>query len=614
MAAGLGRKGSFVVANDTAPEGANRFKWLRVWLKRELIARFFKYVVLLFGLSLTLRVVFDCYSFYVARRDIDTELQSKKVSSLEYLSVLSKRDRALVLASLETRCLERTELTLFRIFDAELEGSIKVAFQKFIDQKGAIIDVIRKADPGMIDITAAADYVNGATFTIAGLEHYLKPLGGHSTTEDAYKKFREELDVDIKKYIDLGGGHSSLRKRAEGSIRAKLGPESANYLSLDAIKTLEARLARLKKARAESKELLGDLDDVMARYGIWTGALTGGVAETPVLDEMAYQLGTEGDQALATADCSQFKEYYQAVDRKLYLASPTHGKTWAELNLAQQVRSLPLLYDLALLTYFQQPPAAQTLLVTLFLGALGALTLNVLRMSKVGWWARENDPLWGEIIVSPLLGSLAAFAIFLVGSAGLLLTTGAQGGVSPLSAFFIGLLGFLSGLLYDEAFGRVRRVGIQMFRDGPADAAAGRPEDRALAETLKGANASLAAGLALKYGIGTRLATEPAFTLIIPADDATGSLSLATWTRLNDPDSGAFEKWYRRHHARVLVTRSDVGGAGPTPAPNELAVDEGPPLKLAIVGADLKIGDVRVLIADVPWKKGVIQIVSEDIS
>ena len=56
-----------------------------------------------------------------------------------------------------------------------------------------------------------------------------------------------------------------------------------------------------------------------------------------------------------------------------------------------------------------------------------------------------------------MLGALAAFGIFLIGSAGLLLTSDARS-AQPLSTAFIGLLGFVSGLLYDEAFGRVRRA------------------------------------------------------------------------------------------------------------------------------------------------------------
>jgi hypothetical protein len=191
--------------------------------------------------------------------------------------------------------------------------------------------------------------------------------------------------------------------------------------------------------------------------------------------------------------------------------------------------------------------------------ALDALTLNVLRMSSVGWWGRyTTDPLWGEIISGPFLGALAAFGIFLIGSAGLLLTADTAG-AQPLSAYFIGLLGFLSGLMHDEAFGRVRRLGTEMFAGKPDEEAVNaRTEDRSLAETLRGNSASLVAGLALKYGIGTRIILESEFTLLIPSDEAIERLPLKTWTMLNDPESGAFERWYRRHHSANRVTRKDV--------------------------------------------------------
>jgi len=274
----------------------------------------------------------------------------------------------------------------------------------------------------------------------------------------------------------------------------------------------------------------------MSRYAVWTGALSGGLAESPVLDEMAYDIGLEGDRALATVKCDRFKEYYQAVEQKLIRADPARGKISENLSVWQQINNLPLVYRQFLVNYFKQPPAAQTLFVTLALGALGALTLNVLRLSKVGWWAQYRDPLWGEIMVSPLLGALAAFGIYLIGSAGLLLTTdmrAAQSGVTPLSAFFIGFLGFVSGLLYDEAFGRVRRLGTQLFAER-IDRPEGRPEDKSLADALKRGSATRVAELVLKYGIGTRLAMESEFTFLVPSDEAVGQKPLQFWLDLNN--------------------------------------------------------------------------------
>jgi len=63
---------------------------------------------------------------------------------------------------------------------------------------------------------------------------------------------------------------------------------------------------------------------------------------------------------------------------------------------------------------------------------------------------------------------------------------------------------------------------------------------------------------------------------------------------------------------RIRTNRAyEINNSGP---PTELAVDEGPGHRLAIEGTDFKIGDVCVLIADAPWKKGVIQVLDADVS
>jgi hypothetical protein len=77
-----------------------------------LVTRLCKYAFLLLGVMVTLTVVFDAFSFYVARRDIDAELRSKKVSSLEDLNLLLQRERALTVTTLEGRCIERVQLTM----------------------------------------------------------------------------------------------------------------------------------------------------------------------------------------------------------------------------------------------------------------------------------------------------------------------------------------------------------------------------------------------------------------------------------------------------------------------------------------------------------------------
>jgi hypothetical protein len=331
-------------------------------------------------------------------------------------------------------------------------------------------------------------------------------------------------------------------------------------------------------------------------------------------DDIAYQMGKADPVPLKDQDCTGFDSYYELVTERVRSAQPLLGKRWGDLSWGETFGIVPRAYHQYLLMYFQQPPAAQTLFVTLFLGALGALALNVLRMSNVGWWANQSEPLWGEIFVSPLLGALAAFGIFLIGSAGLLLTADPNG-TQPLSAYFIGLLGFLSGLMYDEAFGRVRRAGTGMFSAKPGEEAVNaRAEDRSLADALRGKGASLAAGLVLKYGIGTRVSLESEFTQLIPSDEAIGALPLATWTKLNDPKSDAFEKRYHKHHSDKRIAQKDVVGDAPTTLVKELRVDDATSYALVVDEGGFKIDNVPVLIADVIWNKGIVHILKGDFS
>jgi uncharacterized surface protein with fasciclin (FAS1) repeats len=688
-----------------------------------IIVRLCKYAVLLCGVILTLKVVFDAYSFYVARRDIDAELRSKKVSSLEYLNVLSQRQRALAVTTLEARCLQRTELALFRIFDAAEYERIEKVYTELLEQKNRMHDVITKSgkDPlsgkDLIEIEKAGKLIEHPYFQLSKLDDYLKPLNDEAAKNPAYHALKDQFRMEKDKYVAIAVANLPLRERlarandyfpkevynelvnqknnmrdtiknlgrqlidVNGAVRYIDSPEfvlsrllddhlkpldkqaeaSADYKklieeikshrdkfvefatkefanqnaslpeeverlirtrqppppmywNLDGIKIVVERIDQLREERKATKDKIGgDLDDLLARYAVWTGALTGGTADNPVLDDVAYQIGKDDALTLKNQNCRRFEDYYAAVNGKILRASPTEEPSFWKLTWTERFASISRFYSQYLLIYFNQPPAAQTLFVTMFLGALGALTLNLLRMSKVGWWEDQKDPLWGEIFVGPLLGSLAAFGIFLIGSSGLLLTTDTSGGAQPLSAYFIGLLGFLSGLLYDEAFGRVRRVGIQIFATKAGEEAANvRTEDRSLAETLKGSSASLAAGLVLKYGIGTRISAESEFTLLIPSDEAMGRIPLTTWTKLNDSQP-EFEKWYKWHHAAKRIAKADVAGGGTTAAVSNLSIDDDTSYALALDGGEFKINNVRVLIADVIWNKGVIHILSEEL-
>jgi hypothetical protein len=484
-------------------------------------------------------------------------------------------------------------------------------YNKLLVEKNKMIDIINKSGHGLIDVEKAVRYFDGFEFTLSGFDDYLKPLNEEVGKSTDYNKLRETLLAQRERYIAVAQDNTTIRHDLEQLIK-KAELDSPKYWNMNAIKIVVDRIDQLRKELERNRSKFGDLEDVIARYAVWTGALTGGAVDNPLQDDVAYVIEQGNAMPLKEQNCDRFKDYYAAINQRILEEDPVQERPWSKLTWKETFSGINSSYRHYLQRFFHQPPAAQTMFVTLLLGALGALTLNMLRMSKVGWWSREDDPLWGEIIVGPMLGSLAAFGIFLVGSAGLLLTADTNG-AQPLSAYFIGVLGFLSGLLYDEAFGRVRRVGIGMFAVKPDEEVANaRTEDRSLAETLRNSNASLAARLVLKYGIGTRVSLESEFTLLVPSNEAIGHLTLSAWTMLNNPKLHAFERWYHRHHAPKRVTRSDVAGSA-TAAESKLQVDDGTTYAVTLDGGEFKIDGVRILIADVIWNRGVIHILSEEL-
>jgi fasciclin domain-containing protein len=587
------------------PDASKRISW----------SRFFKYLFLLVVLAVTLKIVFDGFSYYIARRSLDAELAAKKISSLEYLVVLTKRQRALVLASLETRCLERDQLAVFRIGDAELSQQLWKAYDLSYKVKSNLIyqlDHLPDEKKAKINLQRAKDEVNKAEFTLLRLERVVAPAPNVERNEDYAAVAKEVIEL-LKKAADADA--EQLAKYAD--VRAQVVEKlKRDQIDLKTIDILERRLSRLKDVREETRKKLGDIEEVLSRYAVWTEALTGGFAESPVLDEMAFEIEQDDKSRLRSLDCGNLERYYSKVNGRPFRTHELLAEDWDNLNVRQKLMYYPSAiatgYRGAIFNFFSIPPVAQTLFVTLFLGALGAATINVLRLSKVGWWASANDPLWGEIIISPFIGALAAFGIFLVASAGLLLSSDSgQSGATSLSAFFIGLLGFVSGLLYDEAFGRVRRVGSQLFGSDTPSAAAASAEDRSLAEVLRKANASLAADLALKFGIGSRICAEPEFTLLIPSDDAMNKLTLKAWRDISEAVSRPkFENWFRHHHALKRVTSTSAGGGA---AVSEIQVEDGTKYPIAVDAGGFTIGTVKVLQADIDWGPGVIHILEAEL-
>ncbi len=562
--------------------------------------RFFKYAVLLCVVAGTLKVTFDCYSYFIARRSIDAELQAKSMSSLEGLVVARQRNRDAVVALFETRCVERDIIALYRLFDGTRSLLDKASVDAF-DAKTAAIRNLRKHGNNVLK-PEKLNELTGTDFSLEAVEPELsKPanlVDGVEAADARLAILKKKWEEDKVAYEKVAAKHNALMR--------EIAAVKDLQLSVASVRALEARFSRLKAQTDAERQREEALAEVLARYDTWTQALVPQGSIEQAVEAALNASKSEQDGPQQALRCDDVGVYRKAVD-----LLRVEEESWAKAGLLTHLTEPATLYRRMLLRYFQQAPAAQTLFVTLLIGALGALTLNILRLSKVGWWYHHHDPDWGEIVIGPFLGALAAFGIYLVGSAGLLLTSDVRNGPSSLSAAFIGLLGFVSGLLYDEAFGRVRRVGSQIFSgDKPDDLAVARPEDIALARALQGAGATLIASLVAKRQLGLRLLAETEFTFVVPSDIALGAVTLQWWTDMNDARKPTFDDWYRHHHATRKLVASDAA-ATPPPA---LVMDDGKAFPIAPSGASLKIGTAEVVKPDLMWNNGVIHVVGSELA
>jgi uncharacterized surface protein with fasciclin (FAS1) repeats len=254
------------------------------------------------------------------------------------------------------------------------------------------------------------------------------------------------------------------------------------------------------------------------------------------------------------------------------------------------------------------PTSAQTLIVTMLFGSLGALSLQALRLSNRGYWAPISEPSWGEIVISMWLGMAAAIIVYLLASIGLLVVSDGRSNaaeVSTVGASLVALLGFVSGLLNDEAFGRIRQFGLQFFRDETsktADADTTGPNAE-LAQGLRDTNCTRFAELARLHCLGTTLAPKDHFTLFVPADTAFDGRPLSEWTALANPKQGA--PFMALVNGR-LVDFATLSAADLATLP-QLTMADGSVVPLERSGADVRFRGERIEVGQpYRWRNGTI--------
>jgi predicted DNA-binding protein len=228
------------------------------------ISRFLKYLFLMVALLLTTKVVFDGYSYYVARRSIDAELEAKRISSLEYLNVLQERKRALMRETWETRCNERIEIALFRVSDVQKDApALDVYHKQTIDAKGPLIAEIKENGAKFLKRPKeASEFANSGMFRVAEFKgKFLDKLATVNETDQAYLDFRDQIEKHLKAYNDLVLANPDLQRLAD-----KVEDETKNHWRMQAVQTLEDRLKRLAAETKKTQEML-----VRTRTRSWRG-------------------------------------------------------------------------------------------------------------------------------------------------------------------------------------------------------------------------------------------------------------------------------------------------------------------------------------------------------
>ena len=112
--------------------------------------------------------------------------------------------------------------------------------------------------------------------------------------------------------------------------------------------------------------------------------------------------------------------------------------------------------------YVKMPRSMLTILVVLFMGALGGLITLVRALMSSG--NHEIEVGIRAFLFTPLLGSVTAFAIFVLAKAGVLIVSdaGSEGG-AYLSPFFVSFLGLISGLLSIDALDTITNIAKRWF-------------------------------------------------------------------------------------------------------------------------------------------------------
>lgn len=560
-----------------------------------------RYTFIIGLLFLNLYMIVVMFSSYFVRREIEQELAqpglNTTIEEMRFnLEVTLTGHRRIS----ELRCLQRDAITMYRLSSLAYRQAIGQIYEELRPTREALRQWV--ASQSGLDVARTQEALDVTWGLAVGTELVFAPGTGPEQREALHMNLLRTARSEIDKLFAKSGFRELLQTvlvpstpTTTGNVQ-QLGPDSqapaprnmenviANaedfmtfvkkrgtnaLFHVDAAQFERLRIQELESAIARIRDQLkgfqladeGRRRGVLLRLLVAERGITGATPGSSLLDRLqaVFDLERTNETRLGAHDC---EPHSRALINGFHdaFSAAIERSTWDENDKTQMRRLVDHLargvgaeLSTAELSFWSRlqmphawmagwfiglPTAAQTLIVCMLFGSLGALCFQALRISNFGYWASVADPTWGEVFTSVLLGTAAAMVIYLLAAVGMLVVSDGRGasGATNVGAGLVALLGFISGLLNDSAFARIRRFGQQIFSgDGARSDLQLSGADIELQKVLKDAGALRFAELARIHEIGRDLAKRGRFTIFVPDDAAFDALPHARWRELADP-------------------------------------------------------------------------------
>lgn len=540
------------------------------------VSRFAKHFVLITLALITMVTLFFTYATYAFRRDLEDQIatidKGQTVESILYDTIVLNDQ----LKELENiRCAQRDAIAFFRLaaypYRVQLNKLYVATWDARADLKRYLLEHkmvdLKRLDGELSKIWSVpiAAEIPLLSHTTAGEKSIFAEEYG-KRTEEIYSKLTDTLyKVSLKEIDDKITDNANYQK-GEYAKRFKLLNDQLNLLaSVDEeifkVTSVDALEARAHNLRKESDDLVKKFEkwkNLFAQKWIVESVFRNEVSHDDLKKRLPADPRTNG-LSLGAVDCSdseaEILRYAAARLQRFADVLKLDGaekKTFEvlvtrinELGAYRPSKAEPTSksWFVEILTrYMFLPATIQALFVTILFGFLGGLTVNLLRLSYVGYWGLSPEPDWGDVVISPIAGAVAATIIYLVAAFALPAVTETRGSaISPVSAALVGFLGFVSGFLNREAFAQVKIVGLRLLgrKDDTAVGADASALDVELAGVLRRIGATRFADLLLIHGAAEHLSKSSGLQILIPANAYFESLSAAEWFDLSSGDKRA---------------------------------------------------------------------------